>query len=201
MNMRISAWILALRSRMSMSLAQISPAPMGKKWLKIAKDEKIYGDDEGTAFWCRCFNRYFNRSLGYWDMMNKFATWLCKESKKPSRNPSGFAKLQTWTSRNPYSKYSTILPVLRGSQLSLDAGESLLQVAQDGGVDQARKLLDTGTGPDAKDDSQSTPLHYAAKGRNPEVVSCFSSMEQIQTSKTALDRHRYITQPGIGKME
>ena len=31
MNIRISAWILVLRSRMAMSLAQISPAPMGEK--------------------------------------------------------------------------------------------------------------------------------------------------------------------------
>lgn len=46
----------------------------------------------------------------------------------------------------------------------------MLQAAQDGDVDQARKLIDKGTDPGAKDDSGSTPIHYAAKGRNPEVV-------------------------------
>lgn len=46
----------------------------------------------------------------------------------------------------------------------------MFQAALDGDVDHARKLLDKGTDPHAKDDSGSTPIHYAAKGRNSEVV-------------------------------
>jgi ankyrin repeat protein len=46
----------------------------------------------------------------------------------------------------------------------------LLLAVQDGDIERARKRLHKGFDPDAKDNSKSTPLHYAVKGKNLEMV-------------------------------
>lgn len=52
-------------------------------------------------------------------------------------------------------------------QMISDAGNFLRDAAEHGDV---RNLLDEGTDPNAKDASESTPLHYAAKKRDLEMV-------------------------------